>query len=711
MLLGLLGCVFALPAWACVFLLLQGGAEAALQCWGLLLCVDGVLQLPALLCGPCAGYPAAPAGLALAQACLALFFLASSWAPRLADLLFRNCSLLLRCGLALSLHHLARALACPPLAALAALAALLLVPPSLLLRLCDAYAHTVHPLLVALCAHLQGLCERLQRLLLRLLEQPLIQALLQRAQALAHSLLLPLARALSPWPLPLACTALALLWLLPAPALLWGLPAPAPPALQAALLLRCLAGALTAATCACTLAWQAATLTAPQRCLLQDPPPLRSPAAARAMHALCSALGLPSRLLFQHLQHLQRLLALLLNHALLPLWDAMLSLAQARPGVALPLFILAFALLYAALFASGCVDAVVGPVSAALAQLLAHLQALQHVSLCQLHAQPLLLEAMTVAQMRALDLMARALRPACSAAPPTDESPLPAHTLDTLAQGMAQPLQCLSCGCGPIDFGGCASLATHHGQGGVSNACPSCGWFSRCRGDWVPYSLRSAHARSVYLRRVWGEGVGAVRASAKGSCAPLLLLLLAGGSAGLPHWLVTALGAAYLGAWLWVEQGREVNLGRPFREEAVAARAAAPAPTAAAAGSDDAPRCGAQAQAQRAPPSISAVEAMEDVRCGRPAHVFLAAGDACPVCLEEFEAAAVEAAGAGAGAGGGNAALQALAPACVALRCGHPLHLSCATDTARAEARHRIRCPLCREHATVRGMVLASLFS
>jgi hypothetical protein len=59
--------------------------------------------------------------------------------------------------------------------------------------------------------------------------------------------------------------------------------------------------------------------------------------------------------------------------------------------------------------------------------------------------------------------------------------------------------QCGSCGFGPVDLSGCRCLASHHGQrtgngaGGasvVSNACPSCGWFSPDSKAWPRWKGR-----------------------------------------------------------------------------------------------------------------------------------------------------------------------------------------------------------------------------
>jgi len=60
-----------------------------------------------------------------------------------------------------------------------------------------------------------------------------------------------------------------------------------------------------------------------------------------------------------------------------------------------------------------------------------------------------------------------------------------------LCQGMRQ---CGRCGLGPIDSSGCSDLRAHHGEirngHRISNACPSCGWFSRNLQDWPAWDGR-----------------------------------------------------------------------------------------------------------------------------------------------------------------------------------------------------------------------------
>jgi len=56
-------------------------------------------------------------------------------------------------------------------------------------------------------------------------------------------------------------------------------------------------------------------------------------------------------------------------------------------------------------------------------------------------------------------------------------------------------VQCPRCGAGPVIPEQCADLQAHHGEelsrgGRISNACPSCGFFSRNRGDWTSWDGR-----------------------------------------------------------------------------------------------------------------------------------------------------------------------------------------------------------------------------
>lgn len=98
---------------------------------------------------------------------------------------------------------------------------------------------------------------------------------------------------------------------------------------------------------------------------------------------------------------------------------------------------------------------------------------------------------------------------------------LDADELNTIAATMEDPRQCGRCAFGPVDHTGCSDLWAHHNeQNGrciVSNACPRCGWFARSIRNWPRYNprVRTPAGQAVYRRRVWGEVVVAVRATAK----------------------------------------------------------------------------------------------------------------------------------------------------------------------------------------------------
>ena len=66
-----------------------------------------------------------------------------------------------------------------------------------------------------------------------------------------------------------------------------------------------------------------------------------------------------------------------------------------------------------------------------------------------------------------------------------------AATAEFLRRGYPHAVQCPRCHAGPVIPENCFDLQAHHGdalprgRGRISNACPSCGFFSRERGDWV----------------------------------------------------------------------------------------------------------------------------------------------------------------------------------------------------------------------------------
>ena len=66
-----------------------------------------------------------------------------------------------------------------------------------------------------------------------------------------------------------------------------------------------------------------------------------------------------------------------------------------------------------------------------------------------------------------------------------------AATAEFMRRQYPNAVQCPRCHAGPVIPENCYNLQAHHGEssssgrGRISNACPSCGFFSRERGDWV----------------------------------------------------------------------------------------------------------------------------------------------------------------------------------------------------------------------------------
>lgn len=321
--------------------------------------------------------------------------------------------------------------------------------------------------------------------------------------------------------------------------------------------------------------------------------------------------------------------------------------------------------------------------------------------------------------------------------------------LNAIADLMTDPRQCGRCGFGPIDYTGCSRLDTHHGEhhgrsGVVSNACPACGWFVSDLNYW-PYwdpSTRLEQPRAVVRMRVWGEIVVTVRAAAKALLVPVCLLKL---STLMPMFSdgSTLLALFYIIPWV-IENSRTMTAAyrdqvyvRHARRDArrraagtgraragaragagagairagtVAANMTAADADAAAASAD----CGAAAEnAEDADIRNAVVEpsaALAAILAATPEHLFVAPGDVCSVCMEQFAADVITAVSA-LPAVEASQALRGALPPIIAFRCGHCLHLECAEQAvAAAEARH-VRCPLCREPVSLAGAVSARCFN
>ena len=262
-----------------------------------------------------------------------------------------------------------------------------------------------------------------------------------------------------------------------------------------------------------------------------------------------------------------------------------------------------------------------------------------------------------------------------------------------------------------------------HGFNRLSNACPRCGWFVRQLGRW-PHWDEAQHTpagRAVLSARAWGEICAVVRAASKALVVPYALLNLpstvfgsGGGSGGMGGLLALAYLLPFVfhhvnqlspAAFYYRPRRRAHWPQRRQQQQQQQQQQNQQHPA-----HDDGTSCGAAALAsghenERVAPS----EALEAVTTATPSHVFLAEGDVCPICLEDIgSAAAIVAVTAPEEL---RTTLQALRPPLVVLRCGHALHLECAETTVHfANGRH-MRCPLCREPASLRGAVVARAFS
>ena len=204
-----------------------------------------------------------------------------------------------------------------------------------------------------------------------------------------------------------------------------------------------------------------------------------------------------------------------------------------------------------------------------------------------------------------------------------------------------------------------------------------------------------AQLRLARRRHVWSEVVRRVRSSAKALVIPYGITRVAS-SLHAPPTFGAVLALSYLVPWIahsafmadaWVSEyrrGQDLNRGEAGGGGGSKARGKAGGAAAAVA------------------------------YAASPPRIFLAKGDACAICLEEFTAEAVTAVTDHGGGGGEEpaAALRALTPPVWCLRCGHALHAECLSELVDSARRTRksVRCPCCREPATLAGAAAARLF-
>mmetsp|Transcript_18294 Transcript_18294/g.42714 ORF Transcript_18294/g.42714 Transcript_18294/m.42714 type:complete len:770 (+) Transcript_18294:85-2394(+) len=301
-------------------------------------------------------------------------------------------------------------------------------------------------------------------------------------------------------------------------------------------------------------------------------------------------------------------------------------------------------------------------------------------------------------------------------------SGLSAALMDGVASSLRDPRQCPRCNFGPVDFSGCSDLRAHHGEvlangTRVNNACPRCNWFSSSRDDWPRWDLHvhTSRGRAILRLRAWADIAMIVRAASKALVVPFSLLRLSA-ALGMPPSISAFLALSYLLPWgvqnwklamtVFTEKNLASTMRRLYEE-----REPGPRPTADLLEDeeDDHADCGAQRD-EMLLPGVTMSEALVNMTTASPDRLFLAEGEGCCVCLSGWPKAAVEIASHGGGEQAANA-LRALVPPIVALRCGHPLHLECAQAALEVASQHHVRCPLCREPATLAGAASARLFS
>ena len=667
--LGLLGALFGSVFGAALLRLTEvyrcpkALVTTLLVCAAACLVADGLLQLPGVLLGATA-YPTPALSLALFQVPIGLLVILGLTDPGYpyANIIQPSTYGFL---LGLTLMHAAPTLHCSLLAAAGLAVALanlahMLLPERAMRWVVEVLLPSLHQGLERAATACRWAAQLAAEAALRALSHPLLQGLL-------HRVLLPAWAAASPWAAPLTAALFTAIWLLPLPAAAAALLAPtltvSARAHALVALLRCaLAGAAGAFI---TLLLAASALPASCASCLPALNPLHSPALAAAVHTTAWVLALPYNALLSRLLQLAFDCAFwVLQWVLWPLADCLQGFAYTLPVLAVLLLPTGAAALYAALAYSGALR--YDPLALLLSCTLQPLEALASTPLLSLAELPLLAELAILLYSWTLHRVAECVQPclpvaprprpaaaqggtgtgagAGAAAPPLSTAAL--EELDDLASTLAAPLQCPACGFGPVDHTGCASLSTHQGQGGVSNACPACGYFSASRADWSAWSLRSPTRRGRAVDGAWQRATACLRAGLKGLTVPVLLLG-GGRAAGLPLLAASAAAVAYTVLWAdhqSLEEGRERGgaggAGRGGGGGGARAVASADCGSAARA---------AQQQQQQPLPQLSESQAMAEILSSTPARVFLQPGDSCAVCLEEYSSAAVEAGGGGGG--------------------------------------------------------------
>eukprot|EP00927_Polykrikos_kofoidii_P032471 TRINITY_DN27655_c0_g1_i1.p1 TRINITY_DN27655_c0_g1~~TRINITY_DN27655_c0_g1_i1.p1 ORF type:complete len:777 (-),score=65.26 TRINITY_DN27655_c0_g1_i1:237-2567(-) len=307
--------------------------------------------------------------------------------------------------------------------------------------------------------------------------------------------------------------------------------------------------------------------------------------------------------------------------------------------------------------------------------------------------------------------------------PDTTGEYMQAQELNSLAETMDDPRQCGRCAFGPVDTRGCANLRTHHGRlsvpfgrarsGSISNACPRCNWFVSSLRRWPQWdgAFHTTAGQAVFRMRTWSETVLIVRAASKALAVPFALLQLGKWMRVSPS-LSAFLAISYLVPWSVVNMRTRSDLRESVwaRQPRTHRRHQLYVPT--ADGHLDADTGAAPRHVGARLPNITKFEALATILAVTPDRVFLSRGENCSVCLDKFTDDAHDVA-VSLSSGSAAEALRALSPPVIALLCGHPLHLGCAEAAVAASTglNGHLRCPLCREPATLMSAASARAFS
>ena len=554
-------------------------------------------------------------------------------------------------------------------------------------------------------AALEYLWPRLRDFVKAILQLPLLVGLYRR-------IVVPVWEALTPWAVPAALVAVAVSCGLgivgDVRAALAARPAAPDPGVVTLALARLYCGS-AAAVAAVVLISHAAT----RLCRREQPDPLRCAPLAGSLRVASKTLSLPWLLLRRTVSVMRRFLGPVLD-ALFKVLEFLWRFAFEMPLLSIPCVIVANVLVIRSL---PSISAALAPSLAVLASVAGAVQGVGEAAAGGTATDSrLALALIIVVQMAAHATVAGvldAVRQVRTAA--ARGHVLGLEELNALAAAMTDPRQCGRCGFGPVDHSGCSDLRYHHmeirvrggSRAAVSNACPRCGWFTGRLQDWAPWDgeMQTERGRAMFRQRMWCEVAITVRAASKALLVPYSVLRL-GAWLALPPSLAAFLALSYLVPWAVENASLAASLNNPdtYRHRA-GRRAPRPAPSA---GSGYGTSCGAAPAPQL--PRIAASEALANVLAAVPERVFLAEGETCSICLEPFTAEAVNVAAAQKGAEAA-AALQALDPPVVALRCGHALHVECAEAAVSAAAARHVRCPLCREPVTLAGGTTAAIFS